>query len=736
MDHARPQLPFRPLEWKLRPPVPALPLVRRHGLLETLRSSQEPLVLVSAEAGAGKTTLFIQWTKDLALPTAWLQLDQAEDDPLRFTTYLTAALESAITLDPSLQELLSLPVPMLEEVVAPALADSVARASPFLLVVDDAHQVQNETCWRVLHTLGASLPRGARIAIGTRGRPPLPVEHLRTRGLLLLLTFEDLALDRAEMAEMLRLHGLVSSEQDIEALVASTEGWATGVYLATMSPRTRGGDGPAADLRAGGREVDSYFASEIFDRQPEDRQDFLLRTSILRRLTPPLCQVVTGSDGAATMLRRLADDNLFVSELGDDGTWFRYHHLFAAFLETELARRAPTELPGLHRRAAAWYGEADIIERALHHLLAAGAVDEAAETVAANFMPFVLEGQLATAASWLEPFSDEQILGHPALALVAGWVHAFSGDARTGALWRRAEALEVVDGPSPDGAASLRSSRALLRATLAEEGVEQMLRDAELAASLETDPRSAWYATAHLLLGSALFAAGRPDDAIVPLLVAFEVSTAKYVLTEMGAAGMLALIAADNEDWESVRRYVDHAAACLTDTRMGAFCPSAVVHVARARVLAHDGDPGVGHELARARAVLDDMVTWPCTTLLVSVVAGELCLRHDWSAEAEIWLAFAQATLKTWPSAGALGRRTDDLRAAVGCRLGSQPLTLAEQRVLQLLPSQLSLAEIAEQLGLSANTVKTHVQHIHAKLGVSTRTPAVERARQLGLLDH
>jgi LuxR family maltose regulon positive regulatory protein len=735
MDTARPHLPFRPLESKVRPPVSTLSLVRRRSLLNELRSSDAPVVLVCAEAGAGKTVLLMQWAEAADLPTAWLQLDTADADPVRFVSYLLMALGRAIRLDPSLPDLLASPVPLIDQVVAPVLAASVSASPPFLLVIDDAHRVRDETCWRVLHAVGVSLPKGAHMAIATRADPPLPAARLHSRGRLVRLTSEDLALDLEEIREMLRLQGRVADEGHVQALVEGTEGWATGVYLASMSNGPRKDMKAPAALRTGGSELDRYFASEIFDGQPADRQEFLLRTSLLRRLTPPLCRVVTGHDHAGAMLRRLAADNIFVSELGNDGQWFRYQHLFAAFLQTELRRRAPEELPDLHRRAASWYREEGFIERALHHSLAAGDVAEAAECVAANWAPYALSGHLATATSWLDSFSEQQILSHPALTLAAGWCYAMSGNQRMGALWRRAESLEEVDGPSPDGAASLRSSRAMLRATLAQGGVGQMLRDAELAASLETDPGSSWYITANLVLGSALAAVGRTPEAIAPLLAAARHSAGKLVLPEMAALGVLALMAADEGDWDSAHRYVDRASACLTDSRIGPFCPSALVHVARALVLAHDDEPGVWEELDRARVALGQVASWPSATLPVSVFAGELNLDGGRVDEAEYWLARAQATLKVWPDAAVLLQRTDDLRQAIERRRGMEPLTLAERRVLELLPSQLSIHEIAERIGLSTNTVKTHVQHIHHKLGVSSRTPAVERARQLGLLD-
>ena len=726
----------RPLESKLQAPRQHVAVVVRRALLEALRRSQAPLVLVSAPAGAGKTTLLSQWAGDGGLPTAWLHLDEGDNDPVVLLAYLAAAIGRLLDLGREGVEWQQTPVAPAPAVIMPALLAALSAAKPFLLVIDDGQCLVSEPSWELLGDVFAALPPGARVGIGTRTDPPLPLARLRAAGELAEIGFDDLALDRDEMAQLLELNGLTGDDGVVDTLLETTEGWATGVYLSALCESLDGACTPPSETSGDRRAVARYLASEVLERQPLELQSFLLTTSILDRLSPDLCAGVTGRDDAHEVLRRLVRDNVFVGALGDNDRAYRYHHLFADFLQAELATRSPRDMPELHRRAAAWYTADGDVGRAVRHRLAAGEVSEAGDLVAANWSPAILRGHAATVDAWLRQFSDEQVLGHPPLTLAAGWYHAVCGDARAGELWRRASSNRDVDRPSPDGAASLRSSRAMLRSMLAREGVGEMRREAEVAASLETGSGSSWRATANLLLGRALLATGEPERAVQPLLVALDEGARHYVPMEMSALGYLALIAADDRHWDVAKAYMDRATECMTTYGFGEFCSSAHVHVAWARVRAEAGDPGVWDELDRARHVVENLDPLPFSVLQVSVLSGEICLQEGRPDEADRWLARAQATLDQWPDAGAFRDRAAALHANLERERGREPLSLAEERVLQLLPSQLSLGEIAERLVLTTNTVKTHVQRIYRKLGVNGRTAAVERARELGWLGH
>jgi len=261
-----------------------------------------------------------------------------------------------------------------------------------------------------------------------------------------------------------------------------------------------------------------------------------------------------------------------------------------------------------------------------------------------------------------------------------------------------------------------------------------MCRDAELVASLETRRGSSRHAMANLLLGMSRLAAGHADQAVAPFRIAAEEGSVVNGIAEMAALGYLALIAEDEGDWAAAERHVAGATRRMTELRLGQHAPSAHIYVARARLLAHADDPEKWRDVALGEAVLDTMAPWPWGTLLVSVAFGELCLANGRSGEAERWLTRAYATLAEWPDAGVLAERARALRKQIGERADCARLTTAEQRVLGLLPTQMTTTEIAAYLFVSRNTVRTHAMHIYRKFGVSTRTGAVAHARTLGLL--
>ena len=366
---------------KLRPPRPHVELVAREALVATLLRSTEPLVLVSAPAGSGKTVTLTQWLRSESRPAIWLRLDGSDNDPLVLLRCLAVALDQVLGVDPEILELLQLRSPPLVERVLPGLAAAVAGARPFVLVLDDAQLVQKEEAWAHVELVLENLPEGAQMVVATRSDPPLPLGRLRASGELLELRFEDLAFDRDEALALLRLHGAgeggaedAGGRDMVAALLEATEGWATGLYLASQTARGRSPDEWLPEVRGDQRAIADYLLGEVLERQPADLQRFLLETSILDELTAPLCAAVTGRADAGAVLARLARENLFVSALDDRDERYRYHHLFADLLRSRLERLEPERPPQLHRRAAAWYEAHDEAEPAIRHYLAAGDV--------------------------------------------------------------------------------------------------------------------------------------------------------------------------------------------------------------------------------------------------------------------------------------------------------------------------------------------------------------------------
>ena len=720
---------------KLRPPQARVRLVERRALLDELDRTECPLVALSAPAGAGKTTVLRQWAESDPRPFAWVQLDQADSDPVVFLTYVSQALATVAQVDPSVHDSLSLAVPPVRERVLPLLGEALAAAPPFVLVLDDAHVLRGSKPWDLVAFVLRGLPPGAQLALGSRADPALPLARMRAAGEVAEVHASQLTLDAAEVAQLLRLHGCEADEETADALLAATEGWATGLQLACLAGAGRPPAEWIGGIRGGRREIAEYLTSEVLDAQPADVQEFLLRTSVLLELTPRLCALIWERDEAGELLARVAREELFVVPLGDDGCHYRYHHLFAEMLQDETEKRHPGLPDELNRRVAAWYEEEDLPDQAVHHLLAAGEVAAAGELVAASWPGMWSRGQSETVRRWLSSFTDRQILTQPALTLTAGWVYSALDDGRLGERWCEAAcAAPMDDSPSPDGAASLRSSQALLRATVGARGVRQMRESAELAARLEAAPGTSWYADAQVALGVARWLSGATQRALHPLAVGAREGSVCNQSAELAALGYLALIAADEEEWEVAAEYEGRATDLLANLGFGTHRRCLPMLLTRVKLRSRDGGAEGEEAAADAARLLRHMVPHPWMALLADVVLGEGAVERSDMAAAERHALAARARLEKYSDAGILRRRAERLLEAVERTRLAEPLTPAERRVLELLPTHFTDAQMAEQLFVSRNTVKSHVKSLYRKLEVSSRADAVGRARELGLL--
>jgi LuxR family transcriptional regulator, maltose regulon positive regulatory protein len=728
---------FLPRASKLRPARSSLELVERSQLVGTLLESPAPLIVVSAPAGYGKSILLAQWADAAPVPAAWLQLDVTDNDPVVFLSYLTEALSRVAPVDPTIADLLRVPSPPIDELILPRLGEALEAAQPFLLILDDAHLLQSAACWGHLAALLEQLPPGAHLAVGTRSEAPLPIARLRADGRVAELRLADLRLTRAEAHELLRLRGAEADDEALDGLLELTEGWATGLYLALLAGRGR----PAAEwlphLHGDLHVIASYLTAEVLEHQSPGLQEFLLRTSILDQLSPGLCRAVTEDDRAHDHLTRLARENLFVMALDDHDEWYRYHHLFAELLAAQLERRDPNEVPRLHARAAAWYQQHEDLGRAVRHWVAAGDIAAAASPTFAAAQGYVFRGEVESARRLLDAFTDEELSSHVALTMTAGWLYGtVIGDPTKGERWRRA-ACSVATGDErmPGDLGSWRAYQLALRAFLAPDGISRMLEDAESSAACrQRDSEAA--IESQRVLGVATYLNGAPRRASR----AFQevVGDSTDPATRSYALAFLSLIAADegrsDDAGELDRRALELTPGMTLDVSPGMYLALPMM-LAHARVLAARDDPDWRAQVKSCALHLSSMVPQvPWRILLTCVVLGEISVQRDESADADLWVARAEAQLRASPDAGILRGRVLRLREALEQRRLTQPLTAAERRVLDLLPTQLSAPQIAARLFVSGNTVKTHTSHLYAKLGVTTRTAAVERARDLGLL--
>ena len=412
------------LETKLHVPRWQRGLVARPRLSERLsRGAESALTLVSAPAGFGKTTLLAEWLAAAPVDgqsVAWLSLDQRDNDPAWFWTYLVAALKTAASeVGAGALSLLQPPRPPSEAGLVTLLNDLDALSNDVVLVLDDYHVIDAREVQDGMAFLLEHLPPQIHLVIGSRADPVLPLARLRGRGDLVEIRAADLRFTPGEAAEYLNeMMGLVLTAADVAALEGRTEGWIAALQLAALSLQGREDVAAFIDGFAGDdRYIVDFLAEEVLQRQPEHVQQFLLQTSILDRLCGPLCDAVTGQDGGQAKLAALERGNLFLVPLDDRRRWYRYHQLFADVLHARLRDERPDDVPELHRRASGWYEHNDEPSEAIRHALAAGDFERAADLVELAIPAMLRSRQEAAVLGWLERLPDGVVRVRPVLSV-------------------------------------------------------------------------------------------------------------------------------------------------------------------------------------------------------------------------------------------------------------------------------------------------------------------------------
>lgn len=748
----RPSIPL--VEAKLRPPAPHPGTIARARLIRMLTDTGGPrVVAVIAPPGYGKTTLLAHWAGQERHPVAWLTLDHLDNDPTVLLSYLATAFDRLEPIDDSIrtgiaatrQRILATAVPRLTSVLH-------GWGHPAVLVIDDIHRLVDRTGLDALTALLDHLPPGFRVVIAGRSQPDLPFARFRAQRDLLEIGAGLLALDEWEARALASAAGCDLSAEEARTLTARTEGWAAGIYLASLA-RERGGMPATGPVGVSGRDhyIAAYLRSE-FERGLDDvDMTFLTRTAILETITPPLAEAVSEVPRAGDRLRTLANRNLLIQAVGDGEASYRYHNLLRDFLLAELERREPGTGPRLNARAASWYAAVGNVDLAVRHALAGGDVDTAARLATAAALPTFYGGQGATLDRWLRGFEVQVFERNPPLAVIAAWIHLLNG--RADAADRMADIAErsTFSGPPGDGARSFESQRAMLRAVMARHGAADVLANAELAVSQEV-PQSPWRANALWLLGSAHLLSGylgAADSAFADSVAAGASAAAgASVAAGASAAGtaMVSLakrasLAIARGDWLAAEAHAQASRTELTKAHYGEIVASLIVYAVGARVAIHRGDLAQARDdLVRAqliRPLASHVLPWFSVDALLELARAYLAISD--TAGAQIVIREAEQIVRRRPDLGTLTTALVEVRTrlarATSTLAGSSTLTAAELRLLPLLPTYLSFQEIGERLYISRHTVKTQAMSIYGKLQASSRGEAVERAIELGLLE-
>jgi LuxR family transcriptional regulator, maltose regulon positive regulatory protein len=737
------------LATKLHVPAMGGQLVHRAALLDALSAGRSrKLTLLSAPAGSGKTTLLAQWALGAGEDQrfGWLSLDHSDNDPVWFWMYVVAALQKVSPgVGTRAVELLAMGADPVQVVLPTLLNDLNTIASPMVLILDDYHLVVNRAVHEQMAFVISRMPANLHVVLATRSDPMLPLARLRASGELAEMRSDNLRFGAIEADHLLNnVLGLDLADADIQLLHRRTEGWAAGLYLAALSLAGRADAAAFIRTFAGdNRHIVDYLMAEVLEGQPPQMRGFLLRTSVLGRLSGALCDVVLQATGSASILEKIERENLFVVPPDMSRRWYRYHHLFGELLRAELHRSEPDIVAGLHRRAAAWFEAEGTVDEAVRHLVAAGDIARSADLIAADWVNEFNGGGLLTVSGWLDLLPDECVLQDPRLSVARAWIALNVGQFDDAHLWIEAveagSAADTVDhGGFGAQLVALREVHAFKTGDVA-----AALEAARRAITLDFDDALQARSAACCIYGSALYFSGTIDEAQATFRRA--VQLAEKIgdrRRRIYALGYLALIAAESGQLADAEYQIRRATGVGADLLGGENFVNAMVPLAAATVLDVRGDGAAAADaahlavgLARKGAGILEVAK---ALLLRAKILEDLGDYETAAASRNEAVALLRGCADDGIAQTLLNAAQRSKRVAVtsrnkGCPVDEE-LTPKELQILRLLPTRLSRNEIGARLYVSLNTVKTHQRAVYRKLRVEHRGAAVNRARELGLL--
>ncbi len=712
---------------KVTSPTPPSRLANRPHLLATLDASVADtgvrVVLVSAPAGSGKSTLVAAWQQHRS-DCAWLQADAADSDPARFWGHVVATIDTVI---PGVEAATAAAIPgaatdagdLIER-----LANELADTSPVTLVIDDYHLIANRSIDEAVERLIELAPATFTLVLCTRLDPGVRLSRLRVRGQLTEVRASDLRFSADEAAVLLTQRGAAPSNQHVEALCERTEGWAAGLVLAGMSLAASDDvDAFVASFQGDDRLVVEYLTDEFLSGVEDADRARLLQSSVLERMCGPLIDAVCETSDGTEWLNRTASTNQLVVSLDRTGTWYRYHHLLGDLLRIEADRNI--DLTAIHGRAAAWHQRAGSSHDAVEHHLAAGDFATAADLIYDDATELMNRGQLRTVRHQIErlgPIAGE----HAGVTVVRGWIALLTGrfaDAHSSL--QQARTLN----PNDDEAGLIVALAIMTH--LASGNVARALDEARSA----SDP---FESTQAMTLGGAYTWGGHFDNARSLLERAAEMAPREgNTFVEAVTPILSAVSHIESGDIRAAEHKATRSLEIAAANGFGDLAQIALAH----SILARTTDD-VEQATESARRGIDLARRSPELVMLAYALAsaGDVFCHHDDDRGAE-FLGEARTVVDRCPDPGIAGRylaRVEARHHLATARPEAsglvEELTDRELAVLRYLPSPMSQREIASELYVSLNTVKTHCKAIYRKLAVGDRKAAVQAARDINLL--
>ncbi len=725
-------------------------LVRRE-LLELLRDALDyKISVISAPTGYGKTTLLAHWRRveEAEVSFAWVSLDEQDNDLIRLWRHIVEALRQVMPEEEGFgAEILVGMGALGQEFVRVTLSTLINELAELphrvVLVLDDYQSLTEEGARESVAFLVEHLPDNVHLVISSRSDPPLPLGLLRARGEMNEIRTDLLAFSEEEVDCLLNEKmGLDIGPDDLSVLLERTEGWPAGIYLASLSLQNKEDKHAFIEsFRGSNRYIVSLLGEEVLANLGEEVRRFLLETSVLRRMTGPLCDAVTGREGSSGLLRELASSNLFVVSLDEQGEWYRYHHLFSELLLYELRNSQPELVPTLRKRASEWLEGAGYVEGAIRQATEASNYERVGLLIARHWYGFAVTGHSATVDRWLESLPEGMIDQDAPLCLVEAWLCALSG--------RREECETFLtlaegirrEGPLPDGTASVESGAAILRSVFGFGGIKDMVEAARRADALELDRTSPQVPLVKLGLGFSWYFSGNVAQARRALEEGLRLTLGGHPIARVGALSCLSLVAGDEGRPEEAESLAREAKALVDRFKLQGVPQATLAPLAIGRALAGRGKLKEAEEELEdaysARRRLPGLSPWPSLVGLLAL-ASVRAARGD-RPGARAVLTEARAILKANPDAGMFPELLEQQERKLRARKPREgqldgKLTEREIDVLRLLVGELSTRQMAESLYVAPSTVRTQVKSIYRKLGVSSRGEAVEEAHDRGLI--
>lgn len=724
---------------KLVPPTLPDRLVQRTRLddrLDTGRAAQVRLILASAPAGSGKSTLLASWLAALPDTSAWLQVEEGDSDPARFWSHLVASIGEAVPATANVLRQLVGDSERDEQTLVSAMVNEFAGlAEPLVVVIDDYHLIDNASVHRGMERLINLCPPTVTIVVSTRVDPPFRLGRLRVRHQVTELRGDDFRFEATEAFGLLHHDGQHLDETTVEQLCARTEGWAAGLVLAGLSlQRATDPERFIEAFHGDDQLVVDYMTDEFLEGETDEQRRRLLETSVLEQFHGPLVDAVTETTGGTQWLLETAKTNQLLIGLDRTGSWYRYHHLLRDLLRLEATHAfTPDQLRRLHRRAATWFeAEGDPL-RAIRHRIAASEHKAAVRLMYVLAPQLISDGQINTLRSLLERIG-EPARTDPACALAWGWCDYIGGRYNQAQEWVDTTHRVASSDFDPIITAPLRMNLAVAHGNVG--------AALDLARELKATDQFATHGPELATSAAGVFMwAGRAAEAREVLEVAVEKSVADDFRATHVLSGIYQAINDfdDSGDTSGGQRVLDTA----EELAMGSYYRIAPAYALRGRGAA---DPVSARADAVKAVDLARQIPGDLALVYTLTICGDTLLDAGDTTGNAI-LAEARAVIDRCPDPGIAGRYLARIESRHGLSAAAsrsrpnrasdtlvEPLTERETAVLRFLPTSLSQREIAAELFVSPNTVKTHCAAIYRKLGVGDRKAAVQAARDLDIL--